>query len=88
MAYYILMFPQLNIPHSAPFHYYTGFTPTGIGVMVSLAGFKILRIGQWGNSEYIKKLMESKSWPDYQQLKTGGYNDLDIPVIIWIFCQK
>ena len=48
--------PANNIPHSEPYHYYTGITPVGIGVMAKMAGFKILEIGQWGNKEHLHKL--------------------------------
>jgi SAM-dependent methyltransferase len=80
--------PANGIPHSDPFHYYTGFTATGLGAMVELTGFKILSIGQWGNIEYIKKMFETNSWLDYKQLKNPGKNDMYCPVIVWAFAVK
>jgi SAM-dependent methyltransferase len=74
--------PVNNIPHSTPFHFYTGITPTGLGVMFKLAGFDILRIGQWGNREYLMKSYESL-WPDYTYSENPGKNEIDCPVITW-----
>ncbi len=80
--------PAMNIPHSEPYHYYTGLTPSGVGVLVTLAGFKILSIGQWGNVEYLNILNQTHRWPDYRQLKNPGLNDIRTPVITWVFAQK
>lgn len=80
--------PANNIPHSLPWHYYTGFTSVGIGALVKLAGFTILSIGQWGNVDYMKKLFEMNYWPDYRQFKNPGYNDIKCPVITWVFAKK
>jgi SAM-dependent methyltransferase len=80
--------PANSIPHSTPYHYYTGFTPVGIGAIAMIAGFEILSIGQWGNLEYLNKMQESRKWPDYTVLENPGYNDVHSPVITWIFCRK
>jgi hypothetical protein len=80
--------PANNIPHSTPFHYYTGYTPVGIGALVKAAGFTILSIGQWGNLDYLKKLHETLSWPDYTHFNNSALNDLERPVITWVFAQK
>lgn len=80
--------PANSIPHSTPFHYFTGITPSGLGSMVQLAGFRILSIGQWGNLEYLNLMQSTKSWPDYRQLKNPGLNEMFHPVITWIFAIK
>ena len=80
--------PANNIPHSTPFHYYTGYTPTGLGAVVQAAGFEILSIGQWGNLEYLKKMFETNDWPDYRALQNPGKNDINCPIITWIFAKK
>lgn len=80
--------PANSIPHWTPFHFYTGFTPSGVGAIVQAVGFKILSIGQWGNIEYIKKMFSENDWPDYRQFKNPGYNDFSCPVIIWVFALK
>lgn len=80
--------PANNIPHSTPFHYYTGYTAVGIGALVKAAGFTILSIGQWGNWDYLKKMHETLSWPDYTQFDNRAINDIQRPVITWIFAQK
>jgi SAM-dependent methyltransferase len=74
--------PVNNIPHSTPYHFYTGITPVGLGVMFKLAGFDILKIGQWGNREYLMKSYESL-WPDYTYSDNPGKNEIDCPVITW-----
>jgi SAM-dependent methyltransferase len=79
--------PTNNIPHSTPYHFYTGITPVGLGCMVTLAGFDILKIGQWGNREYLMKSYESL-WPDYTYSHNPGKNEIDCPVITWVLAVK
>lgn len=80
--------PANSIPHSLPFHYYTGYTPIGLAVIAKLAGFNILSVGQWGNVEYLNITQKNHSWADYTQFANPGSNDLDNPVITWIFAVK
>ena len=79
--------PVNNIPHSTPYHFYTGVTPVGLGMMVKLAGFEILKIGQWGNKKYLNKMFES-GWTDYNYNDNPGYNDINCPLITWCLCIK
>lgn len=79
--------PVNNIPHSIPEHYYTGVTPTGLGVMIKLAGFEILEIGQWGNVIYLNKLFKD-GWSDYKYSDVSGQNDFNCPLITWILAIK
>lgn len=78
--------PANNIPHSEPFHYYTGITPVGLGVMTKLAGFEILEIGQWGNKEHLNKLF-NLGWIDYTSMENTK-NDRSCPMITWILAKK
>jgi SAM-dependent methyltransferase len=80
--------PSNSILHSLPFHFFTGYTPVGVGAVVQAAGFKILSIGQWGNLEYLTKMHSTLSWPEYRELQNPGYNDLNCPVITWVFAEK
>lgn len=80
--------PVVNLPHDTPWHYYTGYTPTGLRAIVQAAGFEILAIGQWGNLEYIDRMFKTRSWPDYRALKNPGLNEIEHPVITWIFAAK
>lgn len=81
--------PASSIPHSTPFHYYTGFTPVGVGAITKLAGFKILNIGSWGNKDYLKKMYDIDAWPDYINFKNKTINDIECcPIITWIFAMK
>lgn len=78
--------PSNNVPHCDPYHYYTGITPTGLGVMVHLAGFEILELGQWGNKEYLHKLFDY-GWIDYTKLNNTA-NDKTCPIITWVLARK
>jgi SAM-dependent methyltransferase len=80
--------PANSIPHSTPYHYYTGYTPVGLGAVLVTAGFKILSIGQWGNLEYLKAMQSTYKWPDYRRFLQPNYNDISHPIITWIFAVK
>lgn len=80
--------PTNNLPHETPYHYYTGYTPAGLGAIVKASGFRILEIGQWGNLEYLNYLFQNYDWPDYRKLKKPGLNDIKHPVITWVFAVK
>jgi SAM-dependent methyltransferase len=82
--------PAVNIPHSTPFHHFTGITPVGLGCIFKSAGFKILDIGFWGNSSYhnfIFNRYHHPKWPDYTQV-TDYTSNFERPVITWIFAKK
>lgn len=79
--------PVNNIPHDTPLHFYTGVTATGLGAMVKLAGFDIIKIGQWGNKIYCRQMYDNL-WSDYTYHNEPGYNDLDCPLITWVFAVK
>jgi len=81
--------PANTIPHDTPFHHYNGFTAVGIGAIARAAGFKILRIGQWGNSGYLQEMHKTNRWPDYRQFTSPGINDMKCcAAIVWIFAIK
>jgi len=52
--------------------HFGGFTPMGLATLFMGANFEIIDMGQWGNINYIRKLFETHSWPDYKELKTFG----------------
>jgi SAM-dependent methyltransferase len=79
--------PVNNIPHCDPFHFYTGLTPTGLAVMIKLAGFDILKVGQWGNKIYQRQMFDH-IWSNYTYDKNPGYNDLDCPLVTWCWAIK
>jgi SAM-dependent methyltransferase len=88
-GYLYLNVPACNIPHSEPYHYFTGYTPMGLAVAAYQAGFKILEIGQWGNLDYMLKLWcRNPGWSDYTQLSTPGLNEIHNPVITWGLFRK
>jgi hypothetical protein len=86
-AYVYANVPSVNIAHDTPIHFYTGFTPIGLGCVFKSCGFEILEIGQWGNLEYINKMYKTQGWPDYRALKDYS-NDFNNPVITWILAKK
>jgi hypothetical protein len=79
--------PSMNMPHSTPLHYYTGFTPVGLGCIFKQAGFEILDIGFWGNSNYYDFVLNKGIWPDYRQMTNYSY-EKDKEAITWIFAIK
>lgn len=79
--------PANNMPHSTPFHHYTGFTPVGLGCIFKQAGFEILDIGFWGNNDYLEQVVLKGYWPDYTQLKSY-VAEKDREAITWIFARK
>jgi hypothetical protein len=79
--------PSINIAHSTPYHFYTGYTPTGLACVFQSCGFEILEVGQWGNKEYIDRMFKTQGWPDYRALKSFR-NDFLNPVITWILARK
>jgi len=79
--------PSMNIPHSTPFHYYAGFTPTGLGAIFQQAGFDIIDIGFWGNKDYNNFIINNNTWPDYTQIPNYK-SEKDQESISWIFAVK
>jgi SAM-dependent methyltransferase len=81
--------PAVNIPHSTPFHQFTGFTPVGLGCIFKSVGFNILDIGFWGNRDYHQRLFQRQKecWPTFKEL-SHFKNEPDRPVVTWIFAQK
>jgi SAM-dependent methyltransferase len=79
--------PSFSMAHDTPHHHYTGLTPTGLGCVVRQAGFEILDIGFWGNTEYINYMMVNNDWPDYT--KINNYcSEINKEAISWIFAKK
>ena len=82
--------PAINVPHSTPFHHFTGITPVGLGCIFKTAGFEILDIGFWGNSSYHNYIFNQYShpqWPDIKKISDYSSN-FERPVITWIFAKK
>lgn len=86
-GYFYVNVPALNIPHSTPFHFYTGFTPVGLATMLVSVGFELLEVGQWGNFEYIQKIYRDHDWPDYLHF-TNYINEFENPVGTWALARK
>jgi len=79
--------PVNNIPHSQPYHHYTGITSCGLAMLAIRNNFKIIDIGQWGNKEYFFNLFENLKWPDYRKI-SNYYNDPRYPCICWGLFRK
>jgi SAM-dependent methyltransferase len=63
--------PTLNIPHLTPIHF-GGLTPMGLATLLTLAGFEILEMGQWGCERYLRAMFARHAWPGYDQLQVDG----------------
>jgi len=81
-------FPVNNIPHDQPLNFYTGFTLMGVAALLLQAGFEITAAGEWGNREYLRVMMENRTWPTYDDLTQHSLNETCCPVIGWIWGQK
>tara|TARA_R100000315_G_C5200950_1_gene118158 strand:+ start:190 stop:903 length:714 start_codon:yes stop_codon:yes gene_type:complete len=85
-GYLYINVPACNIPHSEPFHFYTGYTPMGLAALAHETGYEILEIGQWGNKEYLGRLFGitgERWWAEYNMLNAPGINEIENPVITW-----
>ena len=47
--------PTVSQQHSMPHHFITGFTPIGFACLFASAGFEVVEVGQWGNSDYVSQ---------------------------------
>jgi SAM-dependent methyltransferase len=74
--------PTVSIPHMMPFHF-QGLTPIGLITLLTRAGFEVKEIGQWGNVDYVTKMMQSQKWPSFSTLKQPVLNDRNVPVQVW-----
>jgi len=80
--------PANNMPHGEPHHFYTGFTPAGIGMVLDSAGFKVKSVGYWGSYHYLELLFRMRRWPDYKDLPHYIGNDIGCPCIVWAWGEK
>lgn len=85
--------PHLNHLHMEPF-FFSMPTPYGFVLWLDMAGFKVLRVGQFGNEEYIKYLgMYTTWWPMWLRYYNATrrpqiINDPTRPVQTWALVQK
>jgi SAM-dependent methyltransferase len=79
--------PAANISHSAPLHFYTGFTPIGFASLFATCEFELIEVGQWGSVEYIARMWRTQAWPDYRQLRSYA-SDFRNPAITWVLARK
>lgn len=79
--------PSFNMAHDTPHHHYIGFTPVGLGCIVQQAGFEIIDIGFWGNTDYINFMMNNNDWPDYRKISNYS-SEINKEVISWVFAKK
>lgn len=79
--------PAINMSHDTPHHHYVGVTPTGLACIVKQAGFEIMDVGFWGNTDYINFMFNEHDWPDYRKAK-NYITEINKEVITWIFAKK
>jgi SAM-dependent methyltransferase len=63
--------PVVNIPHMTPVHFW-GINKVGLCLLFDSAGFEVLEIGEWGNSQYISSMFSRNTWPDHRELSVNG----------------
>ena len=91
-GYVFTSVPTLNIPHFTPFHFYH-FTLMGLISLFVRHNFEVLEVGQWGNKEYEKLLLQTHEWPSLQDLAKvldphNISNDRDNADQVWILARK
>ncbi len=79
--------PALNIQHLTPMHFFH-YTPMGLAMAVTRAGFEIVHTGQWGNIDYEVKLFSRTKWLGYKMLEKPVKNDPQHPVGVWTLVRK
>ena len=85
-GYFYATVPVNNMPHDTPIHFYTGFTAVGFGALVEECGFEVVKLGQWGNFEYLEKMFVENKWADYRQV--SWKNDVTCPIDCWVLAKK
>ncbi len=60
--------PTVSQQHSMPHHFTTGFTPIGFACLFAHAGFEVVEVGQWGNSDYVSQTFALGGFPTYYDL--------------------
>jgi SAM-dependent methyltransferase len=85
-GYVFTSVPTVVIPHDTPFHF-ANWTPMGLAMLFSSAGFEIKEIGYWGNINYIHNAYgKVHDFPDV--FKCGSHNEETNPCGCWILAQK
>lgn len=85
---FYMNFPINNMPHNEPHHFYTGITLMGAASLITMAGFEFVTGGQWGNREYLQKLMENEAWPTFNDITCPRLNEEICPIIGWVWGRK
>lgn len=60
--------PTVSQLHSIPHHFSTGFTPIGFACLFAHAGFEVVEVGQWGNSDYVSQTFALGIFPTFYDL--------------------
>lgn len=60
--------PTVSQLHSIPHHFITGFTPIGAACLFAHAGFEVVEVGQWGNSDYVSQTFALGTFPTLYDL--------------------
>jgi SAM-dependent methyltransferase len=60
--------PTVSQLHSIPHHFITGFTPIGAACLFAHAGYEVVEVGQWGNSDYVSQTFALGTFPVYYDL--------------------
>lgn len=79
--------PTFNVPHVTPIHFQHIF-PDGLSLLMYRAGFEIIEIGQWGNRDYARMMVNGHTWPDINAMQKPIVNDRGFPVNTWSLVRK
>lgn len=59
-----------------------------MAVALESAGFEVLELGLWGNTDYANKLLRSKNWPAFKDLEMPITNDPTAICALWALARK
>jgi hypothetical protein len=76
--------PFLIRVHDAPVDYWR-FTPDGLRVLLTGAGFNILRVRSWGNRSCVRA--NFPVWARYRRWHSLR-NDIRVPVMVWALAER
>jgi len=84
--------PANNIIHYEPLHFYTGFTPMGLGALMLEAGFEVEVVRSWGNNRIARLMFEKNTYPTMENIdetiENPYGNEIICPLIVWALGKK
>ena len=81
------LFRTISFDYSR-YHFLVVLEYQGLAVALESAGFEVLELGLWGNSDYAQKLLTRKNWPSFHDLNKPVENDPMVPAGVWALARR